>query len=180
MWLDGRYEDFGVSAARFERPEQLDNIIIVENLPSFLTLPPMPRTLAVFGEGRASQTLSQSKWLAGARIFYWGDADPYGFNILCALRSEFSAVQSILMNWDVWTKFPNCRAPTRIPHFKEATPDASWQVLTADELAAAQETIRNTFVKDGALHGHGIEQEKIPYLDASGAIIRALSLGITG
>ena len=71
-----------------------------------ITLPSIPHTLAVFGEGRASQTLNRIEWLGQVRLFYWGDMDPYGYNILSALRSDFSGVQSILMNRDAFTRYP--------------------------------------------------------------------------
>lgn len=182
MWLDGKREDFGVSENRFAKPADLENVIVVENLRSFLTLPDHPRTLAIFGEGRASQTLTKIGWLGSTRLFYWGDLDPYGFNILSALRAEFSGVQSILMNRDAFQRFADLIAPTPIPHFKlsDSLPfaDPGWIRLAAEELAAARATLHETKTIDGVVHARGIEQEKIPLAEAAKETLRALSRGL--
>lgn len=179
MWLDGRAEDFGVSAARFTRPAEVENVLVVENLRSFLTLPQLPRTLAIFGEGRAAQTLGSLQWLNAVPLFYWGDIDPYGFNILSALRAGFSGVQSVLMNGPAFSRYQHLAALTPIPHFEirdgVPIPDATWVSLAPEELAAANSSLAAATLSDGVMHAAGIEQEKIPQYEAAEEIRRVVA-----
>lgn len=181
MWLDGNGEDFGVSSNRFAFPPEAANVIVVENLRSFLTLPPVPNTLAIYGEGMAAQTLVSLKWLSTIPFYYWGDLDPYGFNILAALRADFLGIQSILMDGATFAKFDHLTAPTSIPHFKirDSAPldDASWIRLSPDEVAAARATLAGFKLINGVVYADGIEQEKIPLDEAAKEIRRAVSKG---
>lgn len=180
MWLDGQQEDFGVPADRFHRLPSAKNVVIVENLRSFLTLPAYPNTLAVFGEGRASQTLGRVTWLSHARCFYWGDMDPYGYNILAALRSSFSGIQSVLMSAGAFERYRKLTARMPIPDFRTehdvAQPDPSWHLLDSNEMAAAKSTLADTVSIVGVLHGLGIEQEKIPRHEAAEELLRLLAI----
>ena len=54
MILDGKRNDYGIPIDRFRRPADVLNVLVVENLRSFVTLPDLPSTLAIFGEGRAT------------------------------------------------------------------------------------------------------------------------------
>lgn len=75
-------------------------IIITENETSFLSLPEMPGTLAIFGAGYGWDGLSRAHWLALCSIHYWGDIDTHGFAILDRLRGHFPHVRSLLMDRD--------------------------------------------------------------------------------
>lgn len=182
MLLDGRREDFGVPHNHFIRPPEVNNVLVVENLRSFLTLPNCSGTLAVFGEGRASKTLTEIGWLSEARLFYWGDLDPYGFSILAGLRGSFSGVQSVLMDHAAFQKYGGLIAPVPIKHFKISNgivgEDRSWNRLSSGELAAAQASIQDARVVQGVWYADGIEQEKIPLAEAANEILRALSCGL--
>ena len=73
-------------------------VFVVENEVTYLALPPIPRSIAVFGGGFASSGLASLPWLADREIIYWGDIDTYGFDILSRLRGHLPQVRSILMN----------------------------------------------------------------------------------
>jgi hypothetical protein len=77
------------------RPRQC---LVVENKLTFLTLPPLPNTLAIWGGGFRVQLLEHLSWLQTGMIFYWGDMDAHGFQILSALRHLFPGVASIMMD----------------------------------------------------------------------------------
>jgi hypothetical protein len=81
-------------------------VVIVENQLNLLTLPSMPRTLAMRGEGRAVTRLRRLHWLAANRVLYWGDIDVEGFQILSSLRMLFPHVESILMDESVLREHP--------------------------------------------------------------------------
>jgi hypothetical protein len=73
--------------------------IIVENRTTLLTLPPMPRTIALGGVGDSVTRLRDAHWLHDCeRLLYWGDLDVDGFRILSNLRRLFPATVSILMD----------------------------------------------------------------------------------
>lgn len=181
MLLDGRRKDLGVPHNRFTRPAEVNNVLIVENLRSFLTLPDCAGTLAVFGEGRASQTLTEIGWLSEVRLFYWGDLDPYGYSILAGVRGNFSGVQSVLMDDAAFQKYEGLIAPIAIKHFKFnnglVEDDPSWNRLSSNELAAARATLQGACVVEGVLYARGIEQEKIPLAEAAQELLRALLFG---
>lgn len=79
--------------------------LIVENKQTFLTLPPLRNTLALWGGGFRVELLAQLKWLQTRDIFYWGDIDAHGFQILALLRRNFPSTHSIMMNKETMLAF---------------------------------------------------------------------------
>lgn len=73
-------------------------VLIVENKINLLTLPRLRRTLALGGLGNAVTQLCEIEWLTGCELFYWGDFDVEGFQILSRLRESFPHVRSFLMD----------------------------------------------------------------------------------
>jgi len=73
-------------------------VIIVENETTYLALPPLPGTVAVFGGGYAAPALAPLTWLREREIVYWGDIDTHGFAILDRLREAFPHAASVLMD----------------------------------------------------------------------------------
>ncbi|MCP4218246.1 MAG: hypothetical protein GY765_26660 [bacterium] len=84
---------------------QCRNVIITENLLTFLTLPPLKHTLAVYGGGFRVENLKEALWLKGKTILYWGDIDAHGFLILSLVRRYFPDARSILMDEQTFTRF---------------------------------------------------------------------------
>lgn len=72
--------------------------VIVENKKTFLTLPPLPDTIGVFGGGFGVEILRAASWLRDCPILYWGDLDAHGFEILSKLRSSFPQAVSVMMD----------------------------------------------------------------------------------
>jgi hypothetical protein len=130
-----------------ELPVHDARIWIVENKVNLLTLPPSPRTLAVGALGRAIVELRSLPWLAGLPIFYWGDLDVEGFEILSALRAEFPQARSMLMDVAALANYRHLAVPGT--GRKPAIPPH----LTPPELHAFSECV------GGNLR---IEQERIP------------------
>lgn len=73
-------------------------VIIVENLINFLTVPPHPNSIALFGGGFAVHLLREVSYLANSQLIYWGDIDAHGFQILSDLRGLFPHVRSVMMD----------------------------------------------------------------------------------
>ncbi len=76
-----------------------------------MTLPPTPRGIALGGLGNAVMQLSEIGWLHHAALFYWGDLDVEGFEILARLRRRFPHEKSLLMDEQTWTIFQSLSIP---------------------------------------------------------------------
>ena len=103
----------------------LGTVLMVENEVSYLALPALPDTVAIFGSGFALGSVHALTWLADKRIVYWGDIDTYGLVILNRLRSRFDQVISILMDHETllahrgqWVTEPTPTAQ-QLPHLTE-------------------------------------------------------------
>lgn len=73
-------------------------LLIVENEITYLSLPALAQTWAVFGAGYSFEGWDRSPWLAGAELWYWGDLDTHGFAILDQLRAVAPQARSVLMD----------------------------------------------------------------------------------
>ena len=137
----------------------ISRVIVVENRDVFLSLPPIPRTLAVFGSGKAAAILSDLRWLHEADIVYWGDCDEAGFGVLAALREQLPQVRSALMDdvtWQRWARFV-------VPGKRDRT--AKHHGLSESERRALELAVAGPWL---------LEQERIPVAEANQALVDAL------
>jgi hypothetical protein len=81
------------------------NVLIVENKITFLTLPQINDAVAIWGKGFQVELLADIGWLRDTQIYYWGDLDAQGFQILSALRSNFPNTISFLMDTNTLEKY---------------------------------------------------------------------------
>lgn len=131
-----RVEDF----ARLEL--DVETVTVVENKVTFLSLPPAPRAVAVWGAGFGSNTRVPG-WVRDARVLYWGDLDSHGFAVLDQLRAVHPHVESVLMDREtleahaeLWVEDPK---PTRaaLTHLTGAESEV-YAALTSGELAGPE------------------------------------------
>jgi hypothetical protein len=80
-------------------------VYITENEMNFLTLPIIKDAIAIWGKGFAINSLKDAFWLNSKEIFYWGDMDVHGFQILSQLRGYFPTTKSIMMNMHTYNEF---------------------------------------------------------------------------
>lgn len=73
-------------------------VFIIENLTSFLTFPAQPDSIAIWGGGFAVSLLGGTDWLHNKQLYYWGDLDAHGFQMLDQCRKLFPKTQSLLMD----------------------------------------------------------------------------------
>jgi hypothetical protein len=127
---------------------QTERCIVTENKMVFLTLPHFSCTFAIFGEGFTVSSLKAVPWLADCPIFYWGDLDAQGFQILSLLRANFPHVISLMMDEVTLQAFSNFCV--------EGTPCTVQQLphLTSEEQALFQHLARENI---------RLEQERIDY-----------------
>ena len=144
--------DSGLALDTFLRPQSVDRVFIVENLRSYLTFPDLKCALAIYGEGRAAETLSGVGWLQKVELHYWGDMDPHGYSILSNLRKAFPHCQSFMMDQRAWDTYAT-RPDFRYTCAKIGNPDYS-ELSDSEQMGALESNSC----------GYGVEQEQIPLI----------------
>lgn len=124
-------------------------VYIAENKMNFLTLPAIKDSIAIFGGGFAINALKNVCWLQSKSIFYWGDIDVHGFQILSQLRGYFPNTESIMMNMNTYEQFKEMSVENKVANPPKLSN------LDASEIYVYE------FLKE---NGRRLEQEKITYL----------------
>lgn len=152
----GRFSDVSIPLSDFEQygfPAR--NVLIAENKMNFLTLPPLLSSMAIWsGGGFNVSYLRRVEWLSVKNIYYWGDIDEHGFQILHQLRHYCPHAESIFMDRKTFDRF-NSFAVNGVHSFAETL-----DLLTPDEanLYRYLKSLENN---------NRLEQEKLPqgYVD---------------
>jgi len=76
----------------------IPEVWIVENQTNLYLLPERKNALAVFVKGKALHNLQNMPFLRKAKIFYWGDLDEDGFEMLDSFRQYYPQTVSVLMD----------------------------------------------------------------------------------
>lgn len=101
------FSDISIPLSDFEQcgfPAR--NVLIAENKMNFLTLPSLPSSIAVWsGGGFNVGYLKGAGWLSAKKIYYWGDIDEHGFQILHQLRHYCPHAKSVLMDRETFDRF---------------------------------------------------------------------------
>lgn len=143
---DGDIEvDVNVAAREIASPH-ITRVVVVENLFSYLNFPAIEGTVAIWGKGMAILALARDLVLSEKEIFYWGDMDYSGFQILAKFREIYNQTRSILMDTNALELYPGVPVPDT--SFKVG-PDESWKELLSDSERKAL----------SLLQGRRIEQE---------------------
>lgn len=110
-----------------------DNLIVVENIQSGLMIPKLKNTSVIFGCGR-NLSWAKASWLKDKKqIFYWGDLDSWGYEMLCEFRENSKCeVVSLLMDKTV---FERTSHKERMVHEDKSTV-VKEEFLTQDERTA--------------------------------------------
>lgn len=137
-------------------------VLVVENKLTFLTLPPLPATLAVWGSGNGLAFLRHCHWLHAAHLYYWGDIDLHGFHILAQLRAYFPGVISVLMD-----------APTYQQHYAAAHAGPVPAAGAPGLLTPSETRLYNLLVASPAKNR--LEQEHVDYAYATRTLVDKLS-----
>jgi hypothetical protein len=130
--------------------------VITENKMTFLTLPPLRDTYAIFGGGFGAEALAGLDWLAEAPVFYWGDLDAQGFQILSRLRASLPHVVAVMMDAATFDAFQEFAVP--------GTPCA---VTALPHLTPAEHALFARLARDGPR----LEQERITHAYAVGKLL---------
>lgn len=153
-------------------PYQPQLVLIVENKDSFLFFEPVPHAICVFGAGRAGPTnVARLPWMAQVpKLFYWGDMDADGLEILDAYRAAGLGVQSILMDMAAFERYERFGT-------KQATGKRSLASHVAQDVAhleADERALYELLCSPAHKGNRRIEQERIPLAAAKEALLAAL------
>jgi len=100
------FAEFGLPLTSLKQMVANDvTVIIYENQKSFVSLPRLPRSIGVCGEGASAADLATVPFIQQNRVLYWGDVDAAGLAILSQLRARLPHVESVLMNLDAFNHF---------------------------------------------------------------------------
>ena len=98
-------EEFNALTIPFSRLIVLENKTNYSNLMNFLTLPSLKGSLGIFGSGFKVGILKEAEWLKNTEIYYWGDIDAQGLQILSQIRGYFPATHSVMMDAETLNLF---------------------------------------------------------------------------
>ncbi|EMJ93513.1 Wadjet anti-phage system protein JetD domain-containing protein [Leptospira alstonii] len=138
-----------------ERILLIENKTNFSNIHNFLTIPKLQKTVAIFGKGWGLGILRDCEWLKTKELFYWGDLDVQGFEILSTLREIFPAVRSFLMDrktFHTFREFAVNGVLGRVAglRFLSEEESATWELLTSlpEKNRLEQERIPNWYVEE--------------------------------
>ncbi len=141
-------EDISIPISQFKQLAiPVQKVYVVENKINMLSFPMVEKSIVIWGHGFGVETICDVEWLKDKDIFYWGDLDAQGFQILSLLRSHFGQVKSFLMDRPTFDEFfeGDKGTPANIEKGLCLTPEENEMFLYLKE---------NNF---------RLEQEKIPY-----------------
>ncbi|HPV80770.1 MAG TPA: DUF2220 family protein [Dermatophilaceae bacterium] len=128
-------------------------VLIVENLTTYLAVPVPEGGVVVWGQGFDAGRLGRMPWLGVAlRVRYWGDLDTHGFAILDLVRSQVPQVTSVLMDLD-----------TLLHHRSRWVPEPKQTRADLVHLTGGERALYEDLVED--VHGPSVrlEQERIDW-----------------
>jgi hypothetical protein len=102
-----RISDISISLSEFKNFYcNATRVLVAENLMNFLTLPDIPRGIALWsGGGFNVSYLKDVEWLQPLQLIYWGDIDAHGFHILNQFRTYFPDTKAIMMDQETLHAF---------------------------------------------------------------------------
>lgn len=161
----GWLEDISAPLVDFQRlPIVPHNIVIVENLQTFLAFEDLKDTIVLLGMGFRVKELAEIEWLRSARCLYWGDLDTSGLAILNMVRGVLPKIKSILMdeatllaNKSLWVEEKKQHSALTLPNLSPVE-DAVYRGL--------QEHKWGTNVR--------LEQERLPWQTAWATIVGSI------
>lgn len=77
---------------------KIKNIFIVENEMVYLTFPRYKDSICIWGQGYKVNILNGIEWFKSKELYYFGDLDEHGFDILSTYRRRYPQIQSFCMD----------------------------------------------------------------------------------
>ncbi len=141
-------DDISIPISEFQNIAlPIHTVYIVENKMNMLTFPNKNNSIVIWGHGFGVDIMKDVEWMNTKRIFYWGDLDAHGFQILSEIRTHFPQVKSFLMDRETFDKF------------FEKDNGSKTNVEKLSCLTQEEKTMFE-YLKE---NNYRLEQEKIPY-----------------
>jgi hypothetical protein len=128
--------------------------VIVENRVNLMTLPKCTRAVAIGGLGNGASLLRYVYWFQHARVWYWGDLDREGIEILSRVRAIYPNTTSLFMDRETLDRYRHLtgqgsgrRTAGRPAHLTPAEADAL-EVCDQEGLRLEQERVPQSAVVD--------------------------------
>ena len=141
-------DDISIPVCQFKQLAfPVQRVYVVENKINMLSFPMIEKSIVLWGHGFGVETICDVEWLKDKDIFYWGDLDAQGFQILSLLRSHYGQVKSFLMDRPTFDEFfeGDKGTPTNVEKDLCLTPE------------------ENEMFQYLKIHNLRLEQEKVPY-----------------
>ena len=104
--LFGDIDDISIPISEFQHLSlPIQTVYVVENKINMLIFPIKRDSIVIWGHGFGVDVMKDVEWLKTKRIYYWGDLDAQGFQILSEFRFHFKQVQSFLMDRYTFDKY---------------------------------------------------------------------------
>lgn len=95
----GGVEDISIPISEFRHLcLPIQTVYVVENKINMLTFPSKRDSIVIWGHGFGVDIMKNVEWLKTKKIYYWGDLDAQGFQILSEIRTHFEQLESFLMD----------------------------------------------------------------------------------
>jgi hypothetical protein len=147
-------------------------VVISENKDTAIHFPPIPGGIAVEGGGSGGKTAAAFSWITDAsQLYYWGDIDAHGYEILNGWRADGVPVTSVLMDMATYSDYELYGADTD-KHGSPLTPSNPRDLA---DLTAEERAVYDRLVSQNHRGHRRIEQERIPLQVAVAAISVNLS-----
>ena len=146
--LFGGIDDISLPISEFQHLSlPIQTVYVVENKINMLTFPIKRNSIVIWGHGFGVDIMKNVEWLKKKRIYYWGDLDTHGFQILSEIRTHFEQVESFMMDRHTFELF-----------FEE---DKGTETnVEKDLFLTSEESEMFKYLKENNLR---LEQEKIPH-----------------
>ncbi len=141
-------DDISIPISEFQQLYlPIQTVYIVENKINMLVFPAKKASIVVWGHGFGVNIMRNVEWLKTKQIYYWGDLDAQGFQILSEIRTSFKQVESFLMDRETFDKYNEG--------------DKGTKTNVEKELCLSQEEMEMfRYLKES---NSRLEQEKLPF-----------------
>lgn len=155
----GRVHDSATVGDHFTPAYQPHVVVISENKDTAIHFPPLTGGIAVEGDGFGGKTAAAFPWLTHAlRLYYWGDIDAHGYEILNGWRADGVPVTSMLMDRATYDTYEPYGTNTD----KRNQPLGPTDPKPLPHLTREERAVYELIVSDRHTRHRRVEQERIP------------------
>lgn len=114
------FRDMMIPLEEFQAWENnIERVFFTENEINFLSFPSLKNSIVIFGKGYGIKLLCDIQWLKDKEVYYWGDIDTHGFNILSMARGFLPEIHSFLMTERILVAHKNLWVDEESPFLSE-------------------------------------------------------------